>query len=99
MNLTNQIKIEDYNGETALVTIRNEERRLPAKLIEGGILEGCVEVSGLVGAYASGGKLWGATATVKEDPRSGEEWVDVDFGFNSRSGKHTQRTTVGFSNS
>ena len=83
MNLTKQIKIEDYNGETALVTIRNETRRLPAGLVKGGICEGSLEVTGFAGYYEYGGKEWPATATVKTDPRTNEKWIDVQFGFNS----------------
>ncbi len=97
MNLTNSIQIEDFNGKTALVTINKEERRLPAKLIDYGILEGSIEVRGLVGAYASGGKLWDATATLIE-PKGHPAWISVEFGFNSRSGKHTKRGAVAFKN-
>ena len=51
---------------------------------------------GFVGRYRTGKKLWGATVRSCVDPRTNRRWESIDFGFDSRSGRHNKIYDVWF---
>lgn len=98
MNVSDQVAIDmtTFDGATVEVTIRKETRRLKCKKYDLGEGREMVCIYGTAGRYSTGTKDWPATLEPRIDPRDGKQWINARFGFDSRSGKHSQRPTVFF---
>jgi hypothetical protein len=86
---------ESFDGESVEVTIRGETRRLPA-LVSPSDASSLYVPRGLFGMYQTGKARWPANATVRKSAQTGADVVDVVFGFDSRSRKHSVRPDVYF---